>query len=267
MVEYLIRCHKSTLGHVCSTEHIIIDGQSTDGSVEWGMEQADMTFVSEPDKGMYDAINKGLKQAKGEYILHLNADEQILTNSLKEVARCFEDNPEIDIIFANAFLIKPDGSFLAFRKAYPAIRFFILSDHLYLLTCATFYRRRIFDEGNFFDPRFRIAGDTEFIARLLKNGYKSSVLNHFTSAFTITGSNLANEGGRQDENMLMRGLFYRRMRNIRPLIALGRRFYKFIHGAYKYDGPETYDLFTQSGHPQEFSVPINSKSFQWRYDP
>ena len=59
-----------------STEHIVVDGGSRDGTVEWLREHPELNSVSEPDQGMYDAINKGLSMAKCALIGQLNCDEQ-----------------------------------------------------------------------------------------------------------------------------------------------------------------------------------------------
>ncbi len=103
MLSYLERCAQSIRDQQgAAFEHIIIDGASTDGTAEWLKKETTPTTtgVSEKDNGMYDAINKGLKMAKGEIIAYLNCDEQYLPGTLEYVSRWFEENPDVDMIFA-----------------------------------------------------------------------------------------------------------------------------------------------------------------------
>jgi glycosyltransferase involved in cell wall biosynthesis len=79
-------------------EQIIVDGGSTDGTVEM-LEDAspeyDLRWISEPDNGQSDAINKGLKMANGEWIAWLNADDFYYPNVLAKVRECFQENTDV----------------------------------------------------------------------------------------------------------------------------------------------------------------------------
>lgn len=73
-------------------EHIVIDGGSTDGTVELLKKyesQYNMRWISEPDNGIYDAVNKGIKMAKGEIIAYLNSDDFYFPWTLEVVANFF----------------------------------------------------------------------------------------------------------------------------------------------------------------------------------
>lgn len=80
-------------------EYIIIDGGSVDGTVDIIKKYSDKItfFVSEPDKGIYDAMNKGVKMAKGKYISLLNSDDWYEGNTLKTVSNYFLSHPDIDV--------------------------------------------------------------------------------------------------------------------------------------------------------------------------
>ena len=73
-------------------EYIIVDGASTDGTVEWLRTQSDIRWVSEPDKGIYDAMNKGVQMAKGEWILFLNARDTLFHNEVLQQIAPFLQN-------------------------------------------------------------------------------------------------------------------------------------------------------------------------------
>jgi glycosyltransferase len=91
-------------------EYIIVDGGSTDGSLQIieTYQYAVKHFISEPDRGLYDAINKGIQMASGTVIGILNADDMLADRHvIKHVAAKFSENPEIDAIYGDLNYIKP----------------------------------------------------------------------------------------------------------------------------------------------------------------
>lgn len=92
-------------------EHIVIDGGSTDGSVDVIKRYADKLayWVSEPDKGIYNAMNKGILKAKGEYLLFINGGDWLAPNILSEV---FKNSYTEDIVYGNFTYVKGDGTLI-----------------------------------------------------------------------------------------------------------------------------------------------------------
>jgi glycosyltransferase involved in cell wall biosynthesis len=90
-------------------EHLVQDGGSTDGTAEWLAGQAGIVGIVEKDEGMYDAINRGLKRARGEVYSWLNCDEQYLPGALAAVAEFFEAHPEVDIAFGHTIVVDNDA--------------------------------------------------------------------------------------------------------------------------------------------------------------
>src|SRR5688572_28783022 len=68
-----------------TVEHIVQDAGSDDGTLDWLLKEPRVAAFVEKDSGMYDAVNRGLRRAKGEFVAYLNADEQYLPGGLKEV--------------------------------------------------------------------------------------------------------------------------------------------------------------------------------------
>lgn len=190
MLSYLKRCHKSIIDQKVDVEHIVIDAMSSDGTVDWLNKQKDIVSVVESDKGMYDALNKGFKIAKGEIFGYLNCDEQYLENSLEIIQNIFSENQCLDAVFGNVLITDVGGNLLAFRKGFAPRWFYIQRDYLYLSTCAMFFRRKIFDEGLSFDKRYKSVGDADFVVRLLKKKHEILYINKYLSSFAITGRNL-----------------------------------------------------------------------------
>jgi glycosyltransferase involved in cell wall biosynthesis len=160
-------------------EHWVIDGLSVDGTVELlhnleldGKDRG-VKCVLERDSGQSEALNKGFRQAKGDIIGWLNADDRYLPGCLERIAQAFTDYPEVDVFYGDYILVDERGKTLQIR---PEIEFnsFILRHHrvLYIATTATFFRRRIFDEGNWLDETLHYAMDLDFFVRLTEKGYR-----------------------------------------------------------------------------------------------
>lgn len=89
-------------------EYIIVDGGSTDGTLDIIKKYEDKIehWVSEPDYGIYDAMNKGLTYATGDYIYYLGADDCLLApNSISQVVSFLQDNPEVDVLCASVMMV------------------------------------------------------------------------------------------------------------------------------------------------------------------
>lgn len=147
-------------------EFIVIDGGSTDGSVKIIDENKDIiTFsCSEKDKGIYDAQNKGIRKAQGDYLLFLNSgdtlyDAGVLSSFFEETKRT-----KAEIIYGNTNLV---SSKEADRTLVPPAK---LSLHfLFRETInhqASFIKRSLFKEFGFYDTRFRFCADFEFFFRV-----------------------------------------------------------------------------------------------------
>jgi glycosyltransferase involved in cell wall biosynthesis len=242
-------------------EHRIIDAVSSDGSVEWLEQQKDLQWISEPDHGMYDALNKGLEQGKGEYFAYLNCDEQYLAGALETVKNYFLQNPNVDAAFAHIFLVNAGGEPLAFRKACPVRAFHIRADHLYNLSCGFFFRRQIIDEGFRFDDSYRCAGDADFILRALKKGCRFGIVPAFTSLFQMTGANLGASAEANAELKRLRQSYQTDNRMIYAISKGLRLVEKLCCGGYRYDGPSSYQIYNETGDKTSFK--IQSLSYKW----
>jgi len=152
-------------------EYIIIDGGSTDSSVEIIRKYEPWLayWVSEPDQGQSDALNKGLAVASAEIIGWLNADDLYELGMLNLVVRCFSDHPEWAVIFGDVAFIDDTGRVLRTerlrysRKAF--LRFWELSEKVGVASCSAFYRRSVFDTAGVFDAQLHYVMDYDFYWR------------------------------------------------------------------------------------------------------
>src|SRR5215467_10485935 len=83
-------------------EHIVQDAGSDDGTLDWLPQDRRVKAFVEKDGGMYDAVNRGYRRAKGEILAYLNCDEQYLPGALKTVQEFFDTNPTVDVVFADS---------------------------------------------------------------------------------------------------------------------------------------------------------------------
>ena len=104
-------------------EYIVIDGGSTDGTLDIikRYENYITTWISEPDRGLYDAMNKGLHHARGEYVWFMNAgdelyDSQTLTNLFQWVGWQMQERGSADVYYSDALFVREDGSTVGLRS-------------------------------------------------------------------------------------------------------------------------------------------------------
>ena len=154
-------------------EHIVVDGASTDGSLDLIKEYADkgwIKYISEKDSGIYDAMNKGLKLATGDYIGFLNSDDYYHDiNGIQSVVDTFKSSGA-DFCYADCNFVTKEGVFYGVSK--PVIGSFYAHmpfSHQTLFVDTKLMRKL----GGFDSDNFKNAGDYDFIIRLCMSGAKS----------------------------------------------------------------------------------------------
>lgn len=165
-------------------EWIIIDGGSTDGSRELIEQYAEHIayWVSEPDKGIYNAMNKGLRQAKGDWLQFLNSGDELSEATILE--EVFALPMEGDVMYGDNYCTL-DGKVVG-KKVYPEE---ISLYYFYLCTInhqAAFYRRDVF-EGLEYDERFRISADIALNCSLVYRNKRFVHIPLFVVRYDISG--------------------------------------------------------------------------------
>lgn len=161
-------------------EHIVVDAGSTDNTLEILRKYEgtyNLTWSSEPDDGMYQAINKGLKKAQGEILCYLNTDDLYLPWTLRAVVDSIDKKTDVDLIYGD--IIKLDeikGTIeLEFCPKFYS-RIDILGGGLY--QPAVFWRRKAYEKIGGFDENLIYSGDYEYWMRIAQQG-KIKKVNEF----------------------------------------------------------------------------------------
>ena len=147
-------------------EYIVIDGGSADGTVDILRSYGDrLTWVSEPDHGQSDAINKGFRMASGDVFAWLNSDDTYLPGALKAVAGFFEENPSVALVYGDVLYINKDSQLLK-RKLAPEFDNRKLLQWCFIPQPAAFFRRAVWHEVGGLEDSLQHAFDWDLWLRM-----------------------------------------------------------------------------------------------------
>lgn len=167
--EFLERTILSVIGqNYPNLEYLVIDGGSTDGSIEIikKYESAITWWVSEPDAGQTDAINKGIARATGDWIGWQNSDDVYLGNVFAQVAELSLERPEVDLVIGDLQLIDADdnpGRVIKYvRPSYKAL----LAEGMLAANQAAFWKRSLHDQIGVLNTEMQCSFDYDWFVRL-----------------------------------------------------------------------------------------------------
>ena len=174
-------------------EYIVIDGGSTDESIAI-MQQYDNKLayrVSEKDKGIYDAMNKGIEKATGEYLLFLNSGDWLLDeNVLQQFNEAAKQNRSA-IYYGNIHLQKADNT--SSLHQYPAELNFAFWENYTINHQASFIKRQLFKELGLYDHNYTLAADYAFFLTCFMRGKTFEHINKELVHYTLDGASSKNE--------------------------------------------------------------------------
>lgn len=147
-------------------EYLVMDAGSQDGTVELLRSYGSrLRWVSEPDNGQADAINKGFRRTSGEIFAFLNADDLYLPGAVSAAVRQFQRTPEAAVVYGEAWYTDRDGKIL---RRYPTQPFCkeLFQSQCYICQPASFMRRHAFEAAGGLDARLHYALDYDLWMRL-----------------------------------------------------------------------------------------------------
>ena len=191
-------------------EHIIIDGGSTDATLDIIRKYEgtyNMRWLSEPDEGQSDAINKGWRMAKGEILAYLNADDTYMPGAVETAVEFFAGHPDVSMVYGDCNTMNEAGELIG---QYPAAAFDlkeILTLRNMIPQPAVFLRRGVLDKVGYLDTDLYMIMDLDFWIRVglrLKIQYLPRTLANFRRS--PTSKSMA-EGYKFSQEILYVGLF------------------------------------------------------------
>lgn len=286
MKDWLQLCVRSVADQdgVC-VEHLICDAGSSDGTVDWLRQMTGsasdaqegcmsltresgfhyrLAWKSESDRGMYDAVNKGLHKAQYPVCAYINCDEQYVPGGLARVARYFADHPSVDILFGDVIITKSDGSYLCSRQVLKPHYWHTVLCHLGTLTAAMFFRRTVLTEQNlYFDPEWRDIGDAVWVLSALSKNLRTDVLHDYAAVFFDTGANMGLKPNVDREKTRLRKQFPFLLVQSSWIFALGHRIRRLFAGYYR-PRPFSYAIYTTALSEERTTFPVSNPGYLWK---
>ncbi|HEX9950163.1 MAG TPA: glycosyltransferase family 2 protein [Rubricoccaceae bacterium] len=244
---YLDETMRSVLDQegVGPVEYLVADGGSTDGSADIIRRYADRLawWVSEPDGGQSDAINKGWQRVTGDYVAFLNSDDTYFPGALARVAAAFEANPDAGVVYGQAQWVTEDG--VPTSQTGLFVDGQVVLDRLIgLPQPAAFVRREVLERVGLLDPSFHFALDGEFYIRAVGSfravalpDVLASMRLHADAKSVATSTGFAPEVSRLVEKVIASPQNYPRYTvdpgKLRAMAHVVASRYYFINGEYR----------------------------------
>lgn len=251
--KYLTAAYRSVVSqNYPNIEYFIVDGGSTDGSVDLIREWAEAKksrlgwWISEKDKGQADAINKGFSRATGEIIGWLNSDDMYMKGAIEKAVAVFKANPDVGLIFSDVFSIDADSKLINVMR-YGDWNLRDLMAFNIIGQPGVFMRKRAFDEAGYLDPAYHYLLDHQLWLRIAINHNIRHVDDFFAAArFHSEAKNVSQtEGFSNDAFRIVEWMKSRP--ELSKAYAYGRR--KILAGAFRFsaryllDGGENLKAF------------------------
>lgn len=204
-------------------EYIVIDGNSSDGTVDIIKKYSDRIskWISEPDTGIYDAMNKGIDLAIGEWINFMNAGDHFVSNTVIEEMMAEEDS-DCEVLFGNTILVR--GDYQVVRKGQ-----YLENDFPNLSHQSVFVKTEMLKDRHF-DLKFKICADFAFLYGLYKEGRKFCHKDIDVAQFDMAGLSATHRAQLYQEHCAIRDIKPRWNKLLKYRIedALPQRFMNWV---------------------------------------
>jgi len=180
--KYIEDCIQSVLNqNYPNIEHIIIDGGSSDGTLEILKKYSHLKWISEPDEGQSDALNKGFKMTNGDILGWCNSDDVYLPQTFKKVVAKLI-NSKYDGVYSNLYFGDEKLNITRKSLSHKPIKWLSLF-HCFIPSATFFFKRKIIEAGILIDKTKHITMDKDFFASILYNDYNLKYVNDYFAIF------------------------------------------------------------------------------------
>lgn len=182
-----------------NVEYIIVDGGSNDGTVDIIRQYEDhiSKWVSEPDKGLYDAMNKGIRMATGQLIGIVNASDFFNPDTVSIMVDAARKNPDVGIFHGDINMLNEDGSFFKRKSPDPDLSQHYKGMKVYHPTM--FVRKDVYQTLGVYDIQYRISADFDFILRCALANVKFHYIPEVISNFRVGGVSSVRQNAAMEE--------------------------------------------------------------------
>ena len=254
-----------------SIEHIVQDGGTArfnefaeTMSKQWpDRPNYRRVMITEPDSGMYDAINKGLKKGTGRICAYLNCDEQYLAGALAKVLNEFKKQAGNEILYGSFLVVDEKGELVTAQRPVKLFWQHVATSHLPNFTCATFFRREMMErEKAYFDAQYRACADAAWTIERLKRGTKTGMMTDFIGVFVEQETNQGVKKEGLAEADAIRCRLHPCVRSTAFLWKLMHRLRKLLEGKY-FPKRVSYDIFRKGEVGKRQHYPARWVSAFW----
>ena len=172
-------------------EYIIVDGNSKDSTLNIVNEYSGhiSKIISEPDKGIYDAINKGIKSATGDIVGLIHAGDELYDNNvIEKVAICFSES-NIDALYGHSKILSEDGTKVVRINKSPEYNESLFRNGWFPSHQSFYAKRELFDKLGLYNLKYRIAADYELLFRFIYvNKVTVKLLDEYLIKFKVGGT-------------------------------------------------------------------------------
>lgn len=165
-------------------EYLIIDGASKDNTLNIIKKYNKIRYVSEKDSGIYNAMNKALSLAIGEWILYINSDDCLMPNVLKKILPYLNEN--VDCVYGDVKDVIYTENGIYYRDS-KAQNIEILNSHMITSHQSIFMRKDMMVRLGGFNEKYKIAADWDLFIKVKQNGYRIQYIPEIISKFAIGG--------------------------------------------------------------------------------
>lgn len=184
------KCIDSVISQIDEeVEYIIVDGKSTDKTVDIIKNfSKHLKYISEKDEGIYDAMNKGIKMATGEWILFINSDDCLLNNKLEGLLDILHTYENLDCIYGNICeaIRYEDSEYIHIYN--PPDNLYNLKNDMVLSHPSCICKKETLVNNGCFNKKFKIAADWDLLLRMKNNGAKFKKIDYTFSKFYFGGA-------------------------------------------------------------------------------
>lgn len=166
-------------------EHIVMDGLSKDNTVDIVKRYPGIRLFSERDTGQSNALNKGFRKTTGDILAWQNADDIYHPGAFKKVVEVFEQHPEIDLIYGNYTLIRPDDSWIC--DVYPPTwnEWKFIHGRFVPLQPTVFWRRKVYETVGDLDELLHYCMDVDFFSRCVLKKFRFQHVDFMLGGFRV----------------------------------------------------------------------------------